>query len=413
MGVKSVSADGLGLEADQAFESLLDRKPLTQKGNSAALRSEIFEMVNSTAETVAEIIPETNYAGMTASSIILPPLLNHLHSFALPQSDQASPTWNYVDASLQGLTGLQQLFDKSTHRPYVTKTKGLFNLASSIQLITLTTLGSAALGPIGLAAATGTAFILSTDEAIRQIRRLWSPEYYFVDTLAELDKVEDLILGKQKTLADLDTLSEKDRNSRSGKLAIKLARSALTALKDRRDNLRQQLEVKLDAHRYEHRENPGQSSLHKIIEGYSKNRRLLKNNKCRDFLAKLHEREMPAEEQYQQVKAKDLGLRKQNERAVVDAVADSALWALAFTGVLLACIPGCQVVSFALILAASLLFAVKNKHKISAKVRQVSNFFKKEATTPDFEQKETGFELMPRKPSPPQEPEEVKTPKGH
>jgi hypothetical protein len=366
-----------------------------QPGNTAALRNEILDLAHAVVGEVAEAIPENNYWGLAAYTVIAPEILSHFTAYALPQPDEIGMSWNYVDAACQGVTGLQQLFDQTSHRPIVTKTKGLFNLASGIQLMTLTLMGTGALGPIGFAAGAGVSFLMSMDEAIRQMRRLYSPEYFFVDTLAELDKTEELINQKIKSLTALKSLPRADRDSKSGKFAIDLAENTLKALEDRRKTLQHQMEVTLDAEHCEHREKPETSRLNQIVEGY--NRTLITNNRCRIFLNKLRTRDVPSRAHEEQIKKSAQAIRQKTKKAIVASVADSTLWALAFTGLVLGCIPGMQLPAVALIAAASAIFLYKNKNRILARGRQISNFFSKDKSSRAKDPLEKEVEMMEMK----------------
>lgn len=381
--------------SENITEALLGNTLPVEKSNVSPQYREIVNgIIQPAVKAVAEALPDTNFAILGAYNIIVPEILSYLTGYALPEPPAISSTWNYLDATCQGLTGLQQLFNKATHRPLVTKAKGLFNLASTTQVITLTALSSVSLGPISFAVASGTLFLQSLDEVIRQMRRLWSSEYYFVDTLKELDKIEELILIKEKSLEELSQLPEDQQNSGSGKWAIRLATDALNQLKKRRDLLQRRLETVFDADLYR---NKVYSRLYPIAEDYDVRR--LHTEAGRNFLRQLLKRPIPSNAEYHGgVNEAERAIRKQTKTALIHAIADSTLWAMAFTGMLLACIPGAQIVALVIITTASILLVVKNRKKIAAKAKQIYKLFKDPSPAPAEPEPTRGLEAGASKP---------------
>lgn len=334
---------------------------------------EILRVADEVAEQLAATLPENGYWGFSTWTMIVPEILKHF-SYALPQSDQIGPTWNYIDATCQGITGLRQFFDIRTHRPFVTKLKGIINCASSIQLCTLTAISASSLGPIGFAAAFGTTFLLSLDETIRQMRRMWSKEYFLMDSITELDKVSDLI---QKEQDEIEKLRLENIPSYKLEKVLKIKQINLKELIKTQDKLKKIIEYILYVDIYESNKNKNkkQSVLMKVISNYSE----VKNPDCKTYLENLKNKNKTviSKEKYGKVKKEVRQIKRDCKKACARAVSDTLIYGLAFTGMLFLCIPAMQPAALAIISTASFLFFIKNVEKIPKQLNHTCQFFKR------------------------------------
>lgn len=372
-----------------AFTDFVFRKAYGIPDKPDPQRDEIVAITKEVAGKLAETIPENNYWAFSAYTLLIPEILSNLTTYALPQPESISSVWNQFDAVCQGFTGIQQLFDQKTHRPVMSKMKGVINIASSIQLATLTAIGATSLGPLAFAAGTGVSLLLSLDESFRQIRRLASPVYFVADSLAELNKLEDLIEQKQAALEKLQSLPDLTQRTKSGKLALKLAQSSLDELVKKRNTIQEQITAKMDVALWEDKDKKEEekSDLVKLIQGY--NVRAF-HNQCRSFVDGLKARKTPTETQYGVAKKFDNYTKKKDRLTTAAAISDTILWGFAFTGMLLICIPGMQPAGVALIAAASACFLLKNSGKLLSKAPPIDRFFKAKFPKPKAPQIKEG-----------------------
>ncbi len=331
--------------------------------DSNTLEGDIQQIGSSVAASLAETVPETDYCFLFSYTVILPEIMEHLSSYSVPVPEQLGATWNYIDAACQGVTGLNQLFDDKTHRPVVTKTKGLLNLASSLQVITLTTISAPALGPIGFATALGVSFVLSLDEALRQMRRRWNKEYFLVDSLAHLDQTCKLIQNKTE---EIEELQRQPGNEDQKKLALKLKQDNLRDLKVLKEHLHKSIEAKLDVDLYESCEKKSPSTLQAITRKYAVPSD--SNSQFKEYLDRLKIRPTPSKQDYEKAQLQVDKDSQASKTACIKSASDSLLYGIAFTGTLLLCIPGMQPAAIALISIASALFFIKNIKKMARNV---------------------------------------------
>src|SRR5271156_6362455 len=97
----------------------------------------ICDEINDKAVTFSNYLPEINYYGLSTYAFLLSHFIKELQG-ALPQPGGIGLFWGYSDAACSTIIGINQLFDKQSHRQRVTKLKGVTNIASGIQLATLT-----------------------------------------------------------------------------------------------------------------------------------------------------------------------------------------------------------------------------------------------------------------------------------
>jgi|GEM_PF-7061676 len=359
----------------EEHEILINKLPNNKPAHSGALKKEILKLAYSASGELAQALPETNYWGLAGYTLIAPEVLKYLTRFALPQPGAIGIAWNYTDAACQGITGIQQLFDTATHRPLVTKTKGIINLASSMQLLVLSSL-STSLGPIGCAAAFGVGFTLSLDETIRHMRRLYSPEYFIVDGLAELDKGLELLQQHERELANLEKEYQQGQQlSKITQFIIDSKKETIHHLKEKCTKIQEQIKTKLDIDRYDHQSSQKPGPLTYLIQHYSQDQ--LKTSICRNFLESLKTRSIPNSEQYYKALRKKAEIKNEIKSEFIHSISNTVVWGLAFSGVLLSCIPGMQPAGLALMVAASVIYFLKNKKEIKEKAKKLYHAIKK------------------------------------
>ncbi|HVY53315.1 MAG TPA: hypothetical protein VHA13_02230 [Gammaproteobacteria bacterium] len=346
---------------------------------SDPLRDEILTTVHHATKDFAETIPENNFWALSAYTIIIPQLLRECSRYTLPNANEIGLSLNYIEAACQGITGLDQLMDKTTHRPQTTRTKGIINLASASTVIALSAIGAAG-GPFGFALGLGVSFVLSIDDLTRQMRRWYNSEYFLVDNITALDKLEEIIKTKQKELEELKlALPIPEKRNKIEKAAWELKKSTINSLLSSKEKLQQQIEVKVDISRYENQGPEQISSLHEIIKGYKGS----KTVECKVFLEHLQSKPLLEAEAYQLAKKQDLAIKAECKEATKQAVSNSILWALAFTGMLLISIPGGQIAGIAIIAAVSVVYLAKNSKKIVENAQHTARFFNKLKDPPE------------------------------
>ena len=101
--------------------------------------------------------------------------------------------WNHLDAAFLILQGIYQLADEREHRRTARKLKGLTNIAAGTQLFTLTIANPLLYAGPAFAAAVGLSFVHSWEDLYRCYKRTKDREYWYKDTLSELEKLSEEI----------------------------------------------------------------------------------------------------------------------------------------------------------------------------------------------------------------------------
>lgn len=139
-----------------------------------------------------------------------------------------SQTFCYLNAINALWVGMEQLSDEREHRRTIRKIKGLTNIASGTQLLTLTSMNASLYGGPALAVAFGMSFLHSLEEVYRCGMRLISPAYRLKDAQSELEKLNeeikrlDIILGNNS-----NTSSFFGSNFRKRKMELSLQKEKL------------------------------------------------------------------------------------------------------------------------------------------------------------------------------------------
>jgi hypothetical protein len=123
-----------------------------------------------------------------SSNVVMPFLFNNLTEI---QAINA-PVFGFLGSALTLISGTQNLSNKWTHRPIITQIKGLMNVLSGLQNMTVQCLlltGFAVLGPPALAVSAGIQFALSLDDTLYAYRRL-DHAFWLADTQAVMAKNE-------------------------------------------------------------------------------------------------------------------------------------------------------------------------------------------------------------------------------
>ncbi len=178
---------------------------------------DVMKELSSLGVSLSEAIPQLNYAGFSAYSILIPEILAILKTgISLPQPQAIGAAWNIADAVLQIVSGSFQIYSavtKDTHKSISTGIEGGVNIGSGTQLIVLTAL-SASLGAIGFAVAFGVATACSMKNTIESARKSLDDDFWIKDSL------EILTLSRKKQSEEL-----KARHEQIGKMKKKVGKS--------------------------------------------------------------------------------------------------------------------------------------------------------------------------------------------
>ena len=345
--------------------------------------AQISEFTYSAADT----LPEYNYWILSCATVLGPALLSELRHVptAFPYIETIAPAWNYVDGSCAVAVGLMQLTDNYHHRPLVNKLKGLLNCASGAHVITLSALNFAALGGPAFAMAGGIGFAISLEETMRRGRRKHDVDYWVKDSLAELDKINSVILPDlKKQIAELEKIPAQ-QNGHVSRWALKRKTARLNKYLEQKTEIEQAL-----AHRLALRQHSSEDT-ELTPEQRAQYAKELKSIETRlnpeadevkkydsatiAFLKKLKTDPEPFDITRSQQKEQEI--IKQNANDFRDASCNSFIWGVAFIGMLCLCfpIPGAQIAGFALIGLASALYLAKHGQQIAQGVTQLKNRF--------------------------------------
>jgi len=360
---------------------------------------EVRLLIGTVAVEVADAIPENNYWGYAIATIILPEIFRGLSHTLSRHATAVGASWNYADAFMQCITGINQLFDEETHRPNATKVQGAFNVASSLQLSLLTLFSTSTFvaGPPAFAAAFFTGFVLSFDESIRCLRRWKDSDYWLKDSLAQLDKLEKLRETADRDLQEFKerlrhkphevgkmsnwALGEMEKRAKNYAEKIQELQSEITAYKSLEPHLAGKITRTIDkeTRRIRHGEKPRKHpNTIKFLKDVNKLPDLTR--KPQNLLTKSDRQKLQS---YQATV--DASKAKCKKEARV-AMSNTAIWGCAFAGMLLLCIPGCHVFGVAVIGIASALYIVKNADRLVKKSKQIHNYFREKRKPANYQQ---------------------------
>lgn len=351
------------------------------------IADEAMVHINKFAHSAADALPEYNYWILSSATVLGPAIVHEIrHSPAIvPNSEVIGATWNYVDGGCSIAIGLLQLADTYHHRPLVNKLKGFFNCASGTQSIALTALSFATLGGPAFAIAGGIGFALSIDETIRMGRRKHNFDYWVKDNLAELDKINSVILPDlRRQIAELNKISA-EQKGRVSNWALTRKTHRLEEFIAKKEEIEHDLTHRLALRKYSDT-NPLQAQqyqkeLNSLTDRLAPKSTNIKkyHEDTRSFLQTLADAPKPAD--LTSSYAKEQEIIKKNARNFKDASYNSFIWGVAFVGMLCICfpVPGAQIVGFTLIGLASALYLIKHAQQISQGMRWVADrFFKPE-----------------------------------
>lgn len=132
-------------------------------------------------------IPEINY-GFALYEYVWPSFAKLCALHATPQPKIIDKIWSGTDGVASLIIGLTQLLDTKTHRQYATKTKGLLNIGSGVQVLVILAVLSPAL-PFACAAVTINDLMLSLDPLIYEYTRYTSFEFWLHDRIHHLNHI--------------------------------------------------------------------------------------------------------------------------------------------------------------------------------------------------------------------------------
>ena len=337
--------------------------------------------------SAADILPEYNYWILSCATVLGPALLSELRHAptAFPYIETIAPAGNYVDGSCAVAVGLMQLADNYHHRPLVNKLKGFLNCASGVHVITLSALNFASLGGPAFALAGGIGFAISLEETMRMGRRKHDVDYWVKDTLAELDKINSVILPDLKMqIAKLQQIPAEQHGHVSG-----WAFKRKTARLNKYLELKKEIEQSL-THRLALRQHSSDDTT------LTEEQRLQYKNELTSIQTRLNPETTEAKKYHNDTTnflrqlatpqvSFDLATSQRKEQEIIkknandfrDASCNAFIWGVAFIGMLCLCfpIPGAQIAGFALIGLATALCLVKHGQQIAQGVTQLKNRF--------------------------------------
>jgi hypothetical protein len=323
----------------------------------------------------SDAIPENNYWLYSVFTILAPAILKETrHAPALmPQSQAAGLAWNYVDGGCSVLGGLIQLTDHYHHRPIVNKIKGLVNCLSGVQSIALSAISFSVFGAPAFAAGSGIGFALSLDEVIRAKKRQRSFDYWVKDSLAELDRINAVIIPDlEKQIAALTAMKDKgDLSLWTLKRKQKHLADYLGKKKEIEDDLIHRLAFRNGASEPKYK-----AELERLEKLLTQDRPETKNfdDKTRAFLKTLPEKASLIDFPTAQKREKDI--IQKDAKAFSDASKNTFIWGVAFVGMLCLCfpVPGAQIAGLAFVGLASALYLIKNANKVREGTAWVNSY---------------------------------------
>ncbi|MDR3478366.1 MAG: hypothetical protein P4M14_10080 [Gammaproteobacteria bacterium] len=355
---------------------------------------ELKDVIISTSAEFGDALPENTYWTFSFYTTILPAILAEIKNVVVPQSAAIGSAWNYLDATCSLIVGVNQLTDETTHRPVATKIKGTVNISSAIQLSVLTSLSFGAFGGIGFAAAFGAGFLLSLDDLTRTTRCLLNRDYWLKDSLAQLEKLNKLIPRLENAEKKLKENLDKQGNKESwGEWALERKRGRLKKAKEAREEIEDAIIFRTAANHYASDSEKFKQIINHYLQTISptfqetafiKNLQIINTKKPQE-VGQLHGNERDNQRIAEQLQYanhtpdrnnRENQIMQKNKDSFKTSVRDTIIWAVAFTGVLLACIPGLQLPALILVSAASFLYFNKNKEKIYHAAERTAARFK-------------------------------------
>ena len=389
---------------------------------------EAWQQIREFAEEMAEILPENNYWLLSGLTILGPAILSELrHSTILfPQTQVLGPLWNYLDAGCSVMAGLLQLTDNYHHRQLVNKLKGMVNVGSGAQVIALSAISFATFGAPAFAAAFGVGFALSIDDLVRAGRRKDTLEYWVKDSLAELDKINAVILPDiKKQIADIESIAE-DQRKRLTQWTLERRKQRLAEYLAKKEEIEHDLVYRMAFRKYasfDESSSVQTKQYQQELECFTKQLDPTEeqyqsyHHETTSFLTKLASmsNEITHENSHLSLQCgakketinidtcykKELTIIQKNAQEFKNNAKNTLQWGLAFAGMLCLCfpVPGAQIAGLALVGLASAIYLVRNADRISqGMISLKERFVKKDASTKE--------QLIPPLPLDPEQNEE-------
>lgn len=339
---------------------------MPEPGLTKAGLLEAKAILETVSTTVASHLPEYNYWGFSAYTLVLPYIFKEVGNIVIPQAAATGPVWSYLDSVCAVVVGLNQLRDKNAHRQVVTKLKGTLNVLSGIQLGVLSGVSFAAFGPAAFAAAFGLGFAMSLDETTRAIRRVSNPNYWLTDSLALLEKQSIMIDHLQDETTELQRMLETEYHKMAD-WALKRKKARLDALETEHRALKEDVMTRVKTMRVTDTDGTVNTLISNEINKYTKNKHAsfyvswLSHTLSPELTTPLSQlREECASEQH---KAKETAIQIKEMDHLQNAAKENFIWGIAFVGTVLCCIPGLQTAGMAVVACASLLYLSKHLMK--------------------------------------------------
>lgn len=368
-----------GIVSNEVHAVIPSAEPIKKLSRRQSITQEVANELHEKMNDLGNAVPENNYWATSFYTIILPQILKELRLMLLPQSPFVGPGWNYFDAFCGLLVAIYQLTNDLTHRIIMERIKGILNLLSSAQLVTLTALNFTLLGGPGFAAAFAVGFVLSFDETIRAKRRLEDTEYWLKDSLQQLTKLEDLIKKLNEEILAMD---------QSGKpkslWALKRKLDRLDDYEDQQKKLQDDILVRVKSmgtcDKY--------AAISPLLDKYYDVSVDPFTFKIRDAVGFLDgELDIDKEEKNSRLQAlkkecaspehqiKENIIKGKCEDQYAEARKETAAWFVAFAGMLLMCFPPTEIIGIVLVAAASAYYLKKNAPKIASTAKSIYRFF--------------------------------------
>ncbi len=301
----------------------------------------------------------------------------------LPAGGGFDPIVNWVDAGVSIVQGGRQLLDDESHRPLATKVKGFSNIASGVALTVITgvatTLGTAAAAALsaqGLTAAFAVAFLISCDEVVRLVRKIVDPEYWVMDNIKQWEKLKDKTIPKLiKEISRLDHNQYISRKNSALIWAVERKKERLLQLQELEKELGQDIKDRVTTnetcwmHYKAHFDKGNLSGIAKELIGEKPN---------------FESGEEAAIEEKAALKCK---------KELKEALSHTLLAGLAFTGMLLLCIPGAQPIGAVLIGVTVAVYVIKYAESAIKNAPVVGDYIKNKLGSKQSEA--AGSELAP------------------
>jgi hypothetical protein len=355
-------------QKEEKITSKSSHPKFSSKTNAQFAAEEVIHKISPPLCELTAVPTDNGFWTFSCYSIIFPEILSELRFYMLPQTPAIGRVWNYYDALWSFLLSFGLMLDKTNHRSFVTKTKGVLSFLSGTELVLLTALNYSWLGGPGFAIATGISFLMALEDTVHKLRRFKDKEYWLKDSLHELLKLEQLIQEIEK-----DTAAMLLKPTYST-WAFDRKMERLRKYEEKQAHLQADILVRAKSLIVE---NALQTNSILQEHYYDKSDDLfiatLQNTYFVDDMAKLDtlKRECDSREH----KKKEKIIQKKCEEEYKKSRDDTAVSFVACMGMLLMCFPATQLIGILLITAASGYYLHKNADKIAKGLKSIYRFF--------------------------------------